>query len=215
MIKYFQHSPTGSISEIFTAVSDKVDSRMHWNENELAYPKAYISIRKPVSHPNFYPAHGGLNPAPFFEGEPPTTLFTDSPAEIEEAYSHTSMRHTVPTLLGLAKNRYHVLQAPENLSPYSSRLVKRGEKMGAVVVNPDNPTAEVMHLGSFSDADNLAYTSQLENPSSRIGPTKRVPDTDIQNARNTIREILRPRKEHRNVMTGPQFDHPRLPGVDW
>lgn len=189
---------------------------MWWNDNELGYPKAHISIFKPFSLPNFYPAPGGLKPtSDFAASKSPTTLFTDYPAEIEEAFSHTSMRHTVPTLLGLAKNRYHVLQAPENLSPHSSRLVKRGEKMGAVMVNPDNPTAEVMNDGSFSDADNLAYTSQLENPSSRIGPDKQVSDIDVQNARNTVREILRPRKEHRNVMTGPQFEHPRLPGVDW
>lgn len=207
MPRYYRESSPEMI--IYKAIGDKPTGEVTWSGEER-YPRASVEVDRSRFTPNFYPAHGGLHPVEYYD--PPDTLWTYHPATISAAFSHSTTRHTIPVMLSMAKQEYPDLSAPYDLSKHSSRLARKGIEMGLIRGHESNPSAAVTNNIDFDDYGNTVSADMLR--SSYYEP-HRMSDTDVNEARANLRDMIRPRKEHWNVMDSPQFDHPQLPGVDW
>lgn len=138
--------------------------------------------------------------------EPAETLFTEVPASIEYAISTKSMRHTFPTLAGLALNANPNLTFSSDLSRHSLRLARKAPEGSVVIPDlPDQPT------------NNMSFFEELP---SRSGEP--VPESEVKAARQTIRGILRPGKgattataataAKKGLLQGHQFGDQQIPG---
>lgn len=194
----------------YYAVGEKPTGEVS-HSGEDYYPRASVDISKPHSTPNFYhSSDGGLHPMEY--GEEPDTLWTHYPAKISGAFSHTSMRHTIPVMIAMAKMQYPDLVASSDLSKHSSRLAQRGIERGLIRGHETNPDARVTNNIEFDDFGNRVAEDMLR--SGYYEPHK-MQDYEVTEARGYLRDMLRPRKAHTNVMGGPQFEHPQLPEVEW
>jgi hypothetical protein len=127
------------------------------------------------------------------------------------------MQSSVPTLLAMAIEGRNVTHEPW-LSEHSSRLIKKAKSAGVDIEPPvGNPEAEANSTmqkrqwpTNFAEKDGKLYG--LGNFHQEEAPLLPVPDEQVQRARQTVREVLRPRK------LSPQFDahvdQPQLPGME-
>ena len=125
------------------------------------------------------------------------TLFHREPGTIYSAFSAKSMRHTVPTLLGLAANEHARQFADTNpplpkpsadLSQHSSRMVQGLQRRGVdVPTNQQNPDSE-----PSNDID-WESTGWMEHTSSQIGDTgtTTLDAATVQAGRDTMKSALR------------------------
>ena len=207
----YYKSDTRSIGTEYTAVGKhQQDDDDKWWQSRAT---AHLIVTRPSMEPNF---DRKGNVSKDYEGEDdPSTLFTHKPPTIIGAFTHSSMRHTVPTLFGLARNDHgNDLVVGESLSKHSSRLAKKGAKRGAVIANDINPDSVAMNDLTFNDNVNRTTDASL----SKNDFLSDVPQEKVLQARKTVRDILRPVKPTRQHM-GPQFyqpeaEQPQLPGME-
>jgi len=124
-------------------------------------------------------------------------MFHHSPTQVTGLDADPSMRHAVPTLLGLAINQFGpVLQSAANLSKHSSRIVQRGMEAGVVIPAPGNPRAEQVNNMEFIP---LTARIHAEQPNTGVPiphymhHNVELPDSEVDAARRTIKSIIRPK----------------------
>ena len=137
-------------------------------------------------------------------------MFVNRPPEVIDLRADPSMRHAVPTMLGLAINQFgKTLKADESLSKHSSRIVQRIVGSGVGQTHPQNPDAETNNHIDFHKFTAVRYVDPDENEpmiSGHMGGWDRGSITDypsereLSEARRTMKNILRPKPR------SPQFD---------
>lgn len=185
---------------------------------EGAMPDEHVGAEMVTYQHTFFPGSEQLdemNRRREAKGEHPT-LFHQDPMVISSLFSDPKMTHTVPTLLGLAHNQSGGFISPSHdLSPYSSKLAKKGMEKGWVVPNEDNPHAYITNSNSF-------HPYQFPDEPSMHGEA--VPEGEVKAARGTVRKLLRDGKSKTDTSPeqapapkpahlSSQF-HPQLPGLE-
>jgi hypothetical protein len=128
-------------------------------------------------------------------GKQPTELFTHVPPQIRGAYADPSIRHVMPTLVGIAMNRMgasrEVPMADSTLSRYSAALSRNAAKRGLATPNPNNPT---MTSGQGEDGAPADYSDMpsftVDNTETRRG-FEAVGAEEVSGARNWVRSKIR------------------------
>lgn len=213
---YRQPDPEYGRTE-YVAVGDTPSNPYFDFDDEVDYPTAKVTVKHPSFEPNFRSSPGGLDRDSWLKtvGIEPDTLFSETPAEISSAFSHTSMRHSVPMLLAMAKREFPDVRPSSNLSPYSSRLTRKALDKGLVNPNDINPEAEIRNSADFDDTGNVVSGDMVDGIYGLFAEENIVPDIDVAATRHSLRHMLRPPKPH----MGPQFDKhhgmDQIPGVDW
>jgi len=195
----------------YTAVGKRDESMGKPFEGEGDYyaPKAFISIDKPreveirdaddLRAMMYREEHPDTIEAAVEEYEQRPQMFLNQKAHITEAFADPRMRHTVPTLLGMALNEYKGPVRPSNsISEHSAKLAEKGEAAGLIESHPENP---------FNDPSN--DISEGKKPSewgevyatvhdsgeifSQYGTDRRVSDSEVAAAKRFARNALRPK----------------------
>lgn len=116
----------------------------------------------------------------------PDELFTHVPPHIKFAFSDPSMRHTVPTMVGIAMRGMGATNetpmADNSLTDFSSRLSRNAAKRGLAVAHPGN-----------KDMESSGSEGMPERSTYDIDPSwmTRVPDTEVSAARHWVRSRIR------------------------
>lgn len=143
---------------------------------EMVRGKLYSDvIRRSVDYPRYRP-----------DRHEPDELFTHVPPQIKFAYSDPSMRHTLPTMVGIAMRvmgaEHDTPMADSSLTDFSSRLSQNAAKRGLAVAHPGNQDME-----SSGNEGMPSRTTQDVDPSWMT----RVSDTDVSAARHWVRSRVR------------------------
>lgn len=177
----------------------KVPSPYHMaRKSGIRYAKAVSEVNKAI-------------PMEFFQHTPAETTITD-------AFADPDMRIHMPLLAAYAHMKYvpegQSITASNDLSPYSSNMVKKAQKLGLpVVTHSENPDASVTNdselLPHRMHADSLNYHIKLG--------MQDIPQEEMNKAWDHYRSLRgRPAKGAKPVMS-EQFDsvpHPQLPGME-
>lgn len=141
-------------------------------------------------------------------------MFTTTPEKhtVNSAFSHSSMRHTVPIILAHAHQNLGSLTASDDLSEHSSRMVKRAREKGFPVnLSEDNPDADVTNDYTFSDDSNVTSLNNPEN-------YRKLSNAEVRSAKMHIRTMRGKGLSAPNQSTpshmSPQFEQLRLPGME-
>ena len=155
----------------------------------------------------------GENPYEDYRLPDPKTLFSEIPPMVYSAMSHSSIRHSMPTLLAHAYNQHGRLQADYSLSPHSAPLAQRAIAAGLADAHPLNPMAEESNDIDFQDWKHTTTQADVDD-AVRSGDFREIPKEDIHSAKRVVRNMLRPQKDRTTALYGPQFSHPQLPGME-
>lgn len=206
MPKYYRNSYPNYTK--YWAVGDKPTGETDYDDNDL-FPSAEIGVQASKFTPNWEWHNNKLQHInePWDPDDVPDTLFHHHPAVVKSAFSHSSMRHTIPVLGMMAKMEFPDMVASDNLSPHSSRLAQKGMALGIVGSHEDNPYADPTNDIGFNNRGSSVSEGYSTSD-------QEVPAYTVKEARGNLKNILRPRKEHRDVMGSDQFNHFKLPGVD-
>lgn len=131
----------------------------------------------------------------------PDKLFEHKPSsiEIDTLQSDPSMRASAMNLIAVAKRDLDakVIQAPESLSYYSSRLVRKAQKLGfPVETHVDNPDAGISNTIGFHEQ--TIAESDLHGLGEMISPET------VAGAKQDLREMLR---DGRQKINNPRASH--------
>lgn len=164
----------------------------------IRYAKAVSEVNKSI-------------PMEFFHHTPGQTTITD-------AFADPDMRVHMPLLASYAHMKYvpegQSITASDDLSPYSSNMVKKAQKLGLpVVTHSENPDAAVTNDSELvpyrMHADSLNYYKTLG--------MQDIPQEDLSKAWDHYRMLRgRPAKGAKPVMSEQFKDvpHPQLPGME-
>lgn len=153
----------------------------------------------------------------------PQTLFTETEpsVHVRTLFSHSTMTTPAMTLGALAMNATGAshLTADEDLSPHSSRLAEHAQRLGVVQASTENPDMDVTNDYDFEDDMYIVSPSDLPNanePHAYISNQRmiEIPQHEVAQARQTMRQILRGNRPDPKKNLSPQFDHPKLPGLE-
>lgn len=194
------------------------------------YPAAELSVQRSVERPNFQTDYYGYGPSDQFydhndEYDEPTELFTHVPPSIMSAYSDKSLRHTLPTMIGIAMNDMKagkdVPMAGMSLTKYSSALSRNAVDRGLAIPHYLNP-----HMESDDDEwdDDIGEMVPAQPKASEI-PSRTVPtvrpyymepvsDAEVAAGRQWVRSKIRgsepPKPKKRIVRGDSQFEQLNL-----
>ena len=138
-------------------------------------------------------------------------LFSSTPEEVTvtSAFSHTKMRHAVPIMAAMAHQQWGSLTASADLSPHSSRMVKKAKELNLPIkTSEENPRAEVTNSYFFHDPENVQWEHH-----SIYSDFKEIPSEQVQSARKHLKDIRSLSKPKPKAM-GPQFTQMQLPGME-
>ncbi len=201
-IEYFKIKEGAGGTVSYSAAGARKPSKYGTATEYLDRPYAYVVVTPRSFRNNFF-----SDGPDWINKDGAETLFEEIPPVVDAAFSDTSMRHTVPTLLAMAHNQEGPLTATHDLSKHSSKLVKKAVSMGVAKTHRDNPSAEATNT--------LGFTETFTNDKNlqQLGAVA-VPQEDVARAKQTVRSLLRPQKERMNVLHGPQFQQLQLPGME-
>jgi len=133
------------------------------------------------------------------------TLFDVKGPEIEYAAADKDMRHTVPTLLALALNKGGSsgavpVRSSNDLSAHSAPLVRRAVKAG-VIPSPVDPGERIAPTNNMS----LRNRRFLPNPDEDLALYTDTSQTDLEEARGTVRNFLRRERNQSQPRTSPTY----------
>lgn len=132
--------------------------------------------------------------SPVHEGTAPTQLFTHHSPVIEEAFVDPSLRHAVPTMIGMAMKavgaEHDTPTASNDLSEWSSRLSQKAAARGLAKGHKDNP-----NMGTTNNIDMSAqrvymfkdHTGEYEKPFR--GSEEATPE-EVSSARAWVRDRI-------------------------
>lgn len=201
MTKYFTrtYDQSDGLYQNYTAVSDTGIVDKH-NPYVTLYPMARVGVtlaQEVPLHSNpeirimnaMRHAHPDDIAEAIEQQETTPQMFFPKPAVIDSAFADPSMRLHVGTLLGQVLNDHgKSLRATYELSPYSSRLARKGIEAGVIQGHPRNPEADEYNNIGF-DTHNLEL---LDNKPLDVYQ-KAVPDHLVDRGRRTMRNLLRPK----------------------
>jgi hypothetical protein len=222
---YFTASGRGETR--LAAVSDKTRTgetqyKMFDSQRPVAtderHPMGVLQMSHSQEKPSFE-TRGGYGPSVahhLANGEDdPTELFVHTPAQITGAYVDPSMRHVLPTMVGLAMHRMAGANAPimadYRLTNYSSALSQRAAAKGLAVSDPRNPDMSPDEDENFPiDYEEMPTQSMSVGTAAQMRSSfDEVSPHDVRNARNTVRRRLgRQKRPARKV--GSQFEQLRM-----
>ena len=140
-------------------------------------------------------------------------MFTTVPSsnKVLSAFSHSRMRNTVPVMLAHAHQHLGDLTSAGDLSPHSSKMVKRARAKGFPVnTSESNPDADITNDYDFNDADHLSTGD--------FRASDRIPADEIRLAKKHIRTMRRGGLDNAGTQQpshmSPQFEQLRLPGME-
>lgn len=155
----------------------------------------------------------------------PQTLFTEiePTAQVTSFFSHSTMTTPAMTMGALAMNATGAshLIADDDLSSHSSRLAEHAQRLGVVKANEDNPDMDVTNDFGFEDENYTVHPDDIQTRSDGTVVVHHqrmveIPEHEVAQARQTMRQILRGNRPapapKKNL--SPQFDHPKLPGLE-
>lgn len=180
-------------------------------ESEVAYMQAY-----------HYPSTEAVNfDTRGMPRHPDTTeFFTHHPKStmVDLAFSDPSMRHTMPTIGAYFANKYGELTISGSLSKHSSKLSRNALDRGLPVTpSVSNPDVEVTNDHTFN-----AMSAEIPRNWPKVSETapipdqevrREIPDYEIKEAKNYLREALGRKKPLSNQFND-HVDHPQLPGME-
>jgi len=230
MAKYYQEEDTnlyGKKRIRYTAVGEDLGSNpMGWSfRQQDAAEAGYEMSTRPVAIVTATREQEYKEGPAYTVGIPPEDpdgqlqLLKHMPEQwqISALAADTRIQSSVPTLLAMAIEGRNITHDPW-LSEHSSRLIKKAKTAG-VDIEPHerNPEAEATSTmqkrqwpTDFAEKDGKLYG--LSNFHQEAAPLLPVPEETVQRARQTVREVLRPRK------LSPQFDahmeQLQLPGLE-
>ena len=141
-------------------------------------------------------------------------MFTPEPASttVAGAFSHSTMRHTVPMMASYFHQKYGSLTADADLSEHSVRMTQHAEKLGLPVSrHRDNENLSVTNDYSFDDDDMSYSPSHLKVVQKQSG-WKEIPDSTMRSAKEHYKEIRGLKKTPKPLSS--QFSQLQLPGME-
>jgi hypothetical protein len=214
MAKYFRKvTPySGGVTAVqYSAVGSTNVGTNSWSKEHPEHPVARLSaiVRRGHTIPNFNFSNnqslptGDSNSNELFTTEPDTL-------QVSSVFSHTKMRHTVPIMAAHLHQQFNLpITADDDLSKHSSSMVQHAQKIGLPVVGGSrNPKAVPTNDFTFSDYQFTAMHDEKPLP----GFT-RIPEQEIKSAKHHFRELRSIGRATPKPLS-PQFDQPRLPGME-
>jgi hypothetical protein len=197
------------------------------NKDQPGYPTVDVELRKGHEEPtyavddteqpprlyerNSWDPERGIYPLPHTSPQGQQgRMFAHVPPKIDWAISDPAMRVAVPTVMALALHegqKTGKVQADSDLSKYSAPLVRRAVSAGVVDPPKENPNVKVTNdIGQYEVPNNYSWESQHGWET-----YKPVASEDLTQARDTVRSVLRGRKEKTPSprLNGAQFRAPR------
>lgn len=177
------------------------------------YPTAAMTIYQTNAKekPNFDfsgNGHRNSNASELFEHRP-------ADVEINTAFSHTKMRHTVPIMASYLHQKYGDLTVSEDLSVHSSRLATHAKKLNLPIKSYDEDEDDSeAYFDVTNDYD--FEDSEMEIPYVPRGFKEIKPET-IAGAKQHYKElrgITKPKAQPARQHMGPQFTQPQFPGME-
>lgn len=153
-------------------------------------PGAVVTVNAPREYPkwdfsedpNGKQFHISDTPQVLSEGQSiQGELFHNKPAKIRYLEADPSMRITAMNLVAKAMLDHPDAVADSDLSKHSSRLVKKGMKLGAITPNPENATAQVTNDMQLDHYYNYKFPGMSD-----------IPDIEMKQAKAHLRSIIRP-----------------------
>jgi hypothetical protein len=142
-------------------------------------------------------------------------MFTPDPAStnVAGAFSHSTMRHTVPMMASYFHQKYGSLTADADLSEHSVRMTQHAEKLGLPVSrHRENEDLDVTNNYSFDDEDMTMSSSHLKSVKKQSGWTQ-IPDSTMRSAKQHYKELRGIGKNTPKPLSN-QFSQPQLPGME-
>jgi hypothetical protein len=142
-------------------------------------------------------------------------MFTPDPASttVGGAFSHSTMRHSVPMMASYLHQKYGSLTADADLSEHSVRMTEHAEKLGLPVTrHHDNEDLDVTNSYDFDDED-LTIPAKTLRSEGTFSDWTQIPDSTMKSAKQHYREL---RGIGRNTPKplSSQFNQPQLPGME-
>lgn len=167
--------------------------------SQTGYPHGYVEVRPsretPISRSGVWDSRESDTPE----------MFAHTPPEINAAFVDPSIRHALPTMVGLALHDLgsagSTPQVDHRLSPYSSPLAKHASRKGLVTGSPENPNMNATFGGGSQHRPMLHWT-----PSPRRGRAEasELQPAEVTRSKEWVRNRLRGPRKERNL--GVQFN---------
>lgn len=205
-VSQFRNSLSNGMNNIYRYAKNSQDVlQRDWksleNYGEVAFDKKYHRMHGIEYAKNIRTLRQGTS-----------ELFTTEPSSLNvySAFSHTSMRHTVPIMVSHLHQKYNApIVADDNLSMHSSKMVRNAKEKGLPVVGHQlNRKANVTNDISFNDAENTS-----PDPEWSLTGYEQIPEHEIKAAKHHFRELRSVGRATPKPLS-PQFDQPRLPGME-
>jgi hypothetical protein len=142
-------------------------------------------------------------------------MFTPDPAstDVAGAFSHSTMRHTVPMMASYFHQKYGSLTADSDLSEHSVRMTQHAEKLGLPVTrHHNNENLTVTNDYDFDDEDMTMSANHLRLTQKQSG-WKEIPESTMKSAKQHYKEIRGIGKNTPKPLS-PQFSQPQFPGME-
>ncbi len=141
-------------------------------------------------------------------------MFTPDPASttVAGAFSHSTMRHTVPMMASYFHQKYGSLTADADLSEHSVRMTEHAEKLGLPVArHRENEDLDVTNDYSFDDED-MSYSPNHLRLVKKQSGWDEIPDSTMRSAKEHYKEIRGLKKTPKPLSS--QFSQLQLPGME-
>ena len=178
--------------EEYSADPTSEDAKRYRRHTGIAYAKEISNVHKGTSQ-----------------------MFTPDPASttVGGAFSHSTMRHTVPMMASYLHQKYGSLTADADLSEHSVKMTQHAEKLGLPVTrNRENEDLDVTNSYDFDDDDMTMSPNHLRLVKKQSG-WQEIPDSTMRSAKQHYKEL---RGIGRNIPKplSSQFNQPQLPGME-
>ena len=201
----------------------------HLNEHQLAVSKEtgldpktlsgdlHIKFKDAVQEKGFiedyYGRYAAIRYAKAISGlrKGSTELFTTTPpsVHIDEAFSHSKMRHTIPTMGAYLNQKFGNIEVSSDLSAHSAPLVRNLQKKGYNVKVANDEEPEMSNDVDFDDESN---TVTSDSRYEMLNSPTRLSKQEVASAKEHFRSIRRgDRPEPKSL--GPQFEQLKFPGM--
>lgn len=195
-----------------SAVSDAAEGLVDGFSGDPVVPYGDIKMLPAREEPNFTSVGPGVGRSRPWYGtsdefeerhggwETPSELFTHVSPQIREAFVDPRLRHTLPTMVGIAMHgvnaTHDVPMADSSLSRWSSALSRNAAARGLAVPHPDNPEMD-SHDPGWDDEPRSIPRNTMSLPNThRLWPDE-VPPEAVKAGQQWVRSRLGQAKARR------------------
>lgn len=164
-----------------------------------------------------YRRHSGISYAKEIKNvrQDTSQMFTPEPGytNVAGAFSHSTMRLSVPMMASYFHQKYGSLTADSDLSEHSVRMTKHAEKLGLPVTrNRENEDLSITNDYDFDDEDMTMSANHLRLTQKQSG-WKEIPESTMRSAKQHYKELRGIGKNTPKPLSN-QFNQPQLPGME-